>query len=145
MPSFEWPRRSLAERAGWTLGCAAVSAALATDCQSAPPPQSPPFQGAETDKWLTFDVPLPDRPPEELLPAFAESARSYGCSTEELGKRAEPHVGEQPRDWYGVSASCNEGTVAMVTFVGGHVGIGCAKPTTRDRCNELLRRISKAR
>lgn len=145
MPLLEWPRRSLPVRAGWTLACAAVSVALATDCDSAPAPKYPPFEGAETDAWLTFDVPLPERSPDDLLPAFAESARSHGCSTEQLGKRSEQNIGGELRYWYGVSASCDEGTIAVVTMVGGHVRIGCTKPTTRDRCSELLRRISEAR
>jgi hypothetical protein len=88
---------------------------------------------------------MPDRPPEDLLPAFEESARSHGCSTDDLGKGAEPTLGGELRHWYGVSASCDEGTIALVTLVGGHVRIGCAKPTTRERCDALLRRISEAR
>ena len=145
MPSFEWPRRSPPVRAGWTLACAAVSAALTTACQSAPAPKYPPFQGAETNEWLALDVPLPDRPPEDMLPALEESARGHGCSTEELGTGAEQNIGGELRHGYGVSASCDVGTIALVTLVGGHVCIGCMKPTTRERCNALLRQISEAR
>jgi hypothetical protein len=145
MPSFEWPRRSPPVRAGRTFACAAVGAALTTACQSAPAPRYPPFQGAETNEWLALDVPLPERPPEDMLPAFEESARSLGCSTEQLGTGAEQNIGRERRQWYGVSASCDEGTIALVTLVGGHVCIGCMKPTTRGRCNALLRQISEAR
>jgi hypothetical protein len=145
MPSLEGSRGSPPVRAGWTLASAAVSAALTTGCQSTTAPKYPPFQGAETNAWLTFDVPLPDRRPEDLLPAFEEGARNHGCSTEKLGKEGDQNIGGELQHWYGVTASCDEGTVALVTLVGGDVRIGCTKPTTRDLCDGLLRRISEAR
>jgi hypothetical protein len=53
-------------------------------------------------------------------------------------------VGES-RSYYGVTASCDEGTIALITLVGGRVIIGCAKPTTRQACDSLLSNISQAR
>ena len=79
------------------------------------------------------------------LHAFEESARGHGCSTEKLGTGAEQNIGGELRSSYGVSASCDEGTIALVTLVGGHVCIGCLKPVTRERCDALLRQISEAR
>ena len=68
--------------------------------------------------------------------AFSADPRSSRASTLSWRKL---------RNWYGVSASCDEGTIALVTLVGGHVCIGCLKPVTRERCDALLRQISEAR
>jgi hypothetical protein len=82
---------------------------------------------------------------DDVLPAFKESARSYGCVTDEMGSESSPNIHGELRSYYGVSATCREGTIALITLVGGNVSIGCAKPTTREACNLLLRNISEAR
>jgi hypothetical protein len=80
-----------------------------------------------------------------VLPAFEASAQSYGCSTEELGSDITHNIHGQMNSYYGISASCHEGTIALVTLANGRVKIGCAKPTTRSACDRLLRNISEAR
>jgi hypothetical protein len=108
-------------------------------------PRHPSFRGQETDAWLAYQVELPERDPSELLPAFEASARSHGCSTERLGAAADPNIAGELRSFYGVMATCDEGAIALVTLAGGRVRIGCAKPTTRVRCDFLLHEISEAR
>jgi hypothetical protein len=107
-------------------------------------PKFPSFQGHQTDSWLAYEVEL-GREPSDLLPAFEASARAYGCSTEQLGGGAEQNIGGELRHWYGISASCDDENIALVTLVGARVRVGCTKPTTRERCDLLLRKISEAR
>jgi hypothetical protein len=97
----------------------------------------------ETDRWLAQESEPLGR--SDLLPAFEESARSYGCSTDELGSESSLNIYGERRSYYGISASCDEGTIALITLVGGRVRIGCAKPTTHQACEQLLRNISQAR
>jgi len=82
---------------------------------------------------------------DDLLPAFEASALSYGCNTEELGGESSLNIYGERRSYYGISASCAKGTIALITLVGGRVRIGCAKPTTSQACDLLLRNISQAR
>jgi hypothetical protein len=106
-------------------------------------PNRPQFVGVETESWLVYQVDEVGR--DDLLPAFEASARSHGCSTEQLGSESGVNIAGTRRSYYGVNASCEEGAIALITLVGGGVRIGCAKPTTRQDCDSLLRRISRAR
>lgn len=106
-------------------------------------PDPPTFVGVETDWWLVQESEAGGR--RDLLPAFEESARSYGCSTERLGSKTSFNILGERRSYSGISASCYEGTIALITLVDGHVRIGCQKPTTREACDTLLRNISEAR
>jgi hypothetical protein len=122
----------------------ACLAILLVSCATAQPAANvPPFQGAETRDWLVQESEPVAR--DDLLPAFEASARSYGCSTEHLGSESTQNIYGESRSYYGVSASCQEGIIALVTLAGGRVRIGCAKPTTTKACELLLRNISEAR
>lgn len=123
----------------WCLPVLLVSCAT----PSAVPPNLPPFQGVETERWLVQESDPVGR--DDLLPAFEASARSYGCNTDQLGSESSQNIYGELRSYYGVSASCGEGTIALITLVGGGAMIGCAKPTTRQACDALLRNISEAR
>jgi hypothetical protein len=120
---------------------------LFVGCAGSTAPQSaanvPPFQGVETQHWLVQESEPIAR--DDLLPAFEASARSYGCNTEHLGNGSTLNIYGELRRYYGVSASCQEGTIALITLVGGRVRIGCAKPTTARACELLLQNISEAR
>ena len=106
-------------------------------------PSPPLFMGVETRWWLVQESGPIDR--NDVLPAFEASARSYGCSTERLGADSSPSMFGERRTYVGVSASCEEGTIALMSLVGGRIRIGCAKPTTRQGCDLLLRNISEGR
>jgi hypothetical protein len=118
---------------------------LAACAGSTPAPRVPAFQGSETEWWIAYEVERTGRDPSDLLPSFEASARSHGCSTEQLGYGSNPNVAGEMRQMYGVAATCDEGTIALITLVGARVRIGCTKPMTRDGCDELLRKISEAR
>jgi hypothetical protein len=118
---------------------------VVTSCAPTETLRYPPFQGDETESWLAYGVQLPEREPSDLLPSFEARARSHGCIVERLGGRSEQMIGGEMRHWHGVAASCDDGNIALVTWVGGWVRIGCTKPTTRERCDLLLRKISDAR
>ena len=106
-------------------------------------PDLPPFFGDETERWLVEESGPVGR--DDVLPAFEASAKDYGCSTEKLGGATTSNIYGERRSYYGVTASCYEGTIALITLVGGGVRIGCAKPTTMQACNQLLRDISESR
>ena len=106
-------------------------------------PSMPTFLGYETERWLVLELEPVGR--DDLLPAFQASARRYGCGTEQLGNEFSANIFGERRSYYGVSASCREGTIALVTLVDARVSIGCAKPTTRQACDLLLHNISQAR
>jgi hypothetical protein len=110
---------------------------------TSPTPDRPPFQGAETEHWLVRETVPVNR--NDLLPAFEASAQRYGCDTDQLGFDSRLNIFGEVRSYYGISASCAEGTIALITLVGGRVRIGCAKPTTPQACDLLLRNISRAR
>jgi hypothetical protein len=114
-------------------GCAAAKATS----------RPPPFDGTENESWLAYRVDGIERP--DLLSAFEASARSHGCDTARLGSESSPTIGGLRHQWYGISAACDEGTIAIVTLVGGRVKIGCPRPMTQEDCDGLLRRISEAR
>jgi hypothetical protein len=106
-------------------------------------PDLPPFMGDESERWLVEESGPVGR--DDVLPAFEVAAKDYGCSTEELGGETTSTIHGQRRSYFGVTASCYEGTIALITLVGGGVRIGCAKPTTIEACNRLLRDISESR
>jgi hypothetical protein len=110
---------------------------------SSPPPNLPPFLGEETDWWLAQETEPTGR--VDILPAFEASAQSYGCNTERIGMKSSLSILGERRSYFGVSAACSEGTIALITLVGSRVRIGCAKPTTRQACDLLLQRIAEAR
>jgi hypothetical protein len=128
-------------RLSWLLfvGCADTNPAP----RAATYPSLPPFIGEETDRWLVEESAPVGR--DDILPAFEESARGYGCRTEQLGTSTSFTIHGERRSFYGISASCYEGTIALITLVGGGVRIGCAKPTTHQACDQLLRNISEGR
>lgn len=103
----------------------------------------PPFMGDETDRWLVEESGPVGR--DDVLPAFEESAQNYGCRTRTLDAETTRNIYGESRAYYGVTASCYEGTISIITLVGGSVLIGCAKPTTLQACNQLLQNISGSR
>jgi hypothetical protein len=110
------------------------------------PAAHPPFEGRETTSWLAYEVDVPGRDPGDLLPSFEASARVFGCHTEQLGYDSTPTIGNGAlRHSFGIMASCEEGTLALITLVGERVMVGCVKPTTRADCDGLLQKISEAR
>lgn len=117
---------------------------LVLSCASASPrPDLPSFEGVETEQWLVQETAPINR--DDILPAFEASAHNYGCRTEQLGRDSSSTISGELRSFYGVSASCDDGAIALITLVGGRVRIGCLKPTTRERCDALLRNISQYR
>ena len=116
---------------------------LVSCAASNPAPSRPPFEGVETESWLVYQVGGLER--DDLLPAFEASARRHGCITQQIGSESTPNIGGERRSYYGITASCEEGAVALITLVGDRVRIGCAKPTTRGQCDLVLRKISEAR
>jgi hypothetical protein len=97
----------------------------------------------ETDWWLVQETDPVVR--DDILPAFEASARSYGCTAEQLGRDSSQAIYGELRSYHGVSASCDEGTIALITMASGRIRIGCTKPTTHQACDRLLRDISQAR
>lgn len=122
------------------LGLAMLLGSCATQSSIA---DRPSFNGSETEWWLVQETGPVGR--DDILPAFEASASNYGCSTTQLGTDSSSNIHGELRTYYGVSASCDEGTIALITMAGGGVRIGCAKPTTRKACDGLLRRISRGR
>ena len=106
-------------------------------------PNLPPFVGNETERWLIEESAPVGR--DDVLPAFEGSAKEHGCSTEKLGGETTLNIYGERRTYYGVTASCYEGTISLITLVGGGVRIGCAKPTTLQSCNQLLQDIAESR
>jgi hypothetical protein len=116
------------------VGCSGAAARVTSDI--------PAFQGVETEHWLVQE----SQPVEQndLLRAFDASARGYGCRTGKLGLQATQNIYGERRSYHGVTASCFEGTIALITLADGRVRIGCAKPTTFQACDRLLRNIAQA-
>jgi len=99
--------------------------------------------GSESERWLVEESAPVGR--DDVLPAFEAAAEDYGCSTEKLGGTTSFTIQGERRSYFGVTATCYEGTISLITLVGGGVRIGCAKPTTIEACNRLLRNISESR
>jgi len=119
-----------------------LAAFVAISCaETAQRPAPPPFLGEETAWWLVQESEPTGR--SDILPAFEASAKRYGCTTEHIGSESRLSITGEVRRYFGVSASCYEGTIAVITLKGGRVRIGCAKPTTADACNALLRNIAE--
>jgi hypothetical protein len=130
----------------WWIATLLVSCASPNAAPSTPPsaaPNVPTFLGVETEHWLVEQSEPVGR--DDILPAFEASARNYGCSTEQLGSESHHDIAGESRSYYGVSAACAEGTIALITLVGGSVRIGCAKPTTHASCDLLRRNIAQSR
>jgi hypothetical protein len=129
---------------GLAVGLMASSCTRPSPAPRAPAfPDLPQFIGEETDRWLVEESGPVGR--DDVLPAFETSAQNYGCRTDKLGNKVSFNIQGERRSYYGVNASCYEGTIALVTLVGGSVRIGCAKPTTAGACQQLLRNIAEAR
>lgn len=97
------------------------------------------FEGRETETWIAFDLEYAE-PPGDLFSPFDARAQSLGCRTEWISTHIRYHdVG------YGVAAHCAEGGIALLAWPGKRMRIGCEKPTTRDRCERLLKEISEGR
>ena len=151
-PTTEVTTRA-ATRAPGSLACMIVCLASACAVSAPAPPEHAPFQGLTTDVWLAYGVALPARDPDELLAAFDAGAQRYGCRTEALGAMdhaypRSPYIllaTEDVRSRRGVAAFCGEDTIALLAAGGGEVRVGCARPTTRERCDLVLTRISEAR
>jgi hypothetical protein len=112
-----------------------------TACEP-PLPSHPPFTGRPTESWFAFVVAVPEaREPRDLVLAFEASARGSGCRTDRLQTSSE--VASWGIFWYGVSADCTGGTIALVSMNGARVSVGCLRPTTREQCEGLLRGISE--
>jgi hypothetical protein len=124
----------------WICGMFFLSCAGAA-AKAPPRPSVTPFAGVETAEWLVQETEPVQR--NDILSAFEWSAQEYGCQTEELGSSSTHRTYAHVRTYYGVSASCQEGTIALMTLVGGRVRIGCTKPTTPEACEALLRNISQ--
>ena len=118
------------ERNGWYINKDGQRHFLGEHPADAPPPRK------TKKKWNA---------PPDILRAFQASARTYGCSTEQLDSEFSADILGERRSYYGVSASCGEGTIALLTLDDGRVSVGCVKPTKREACSLLLRNISQAR
>jgi hypothetical protein len=127
------------------LALLVLSCTAATQPRRAAPeyPNLPPFLGGETDRWLAQESGPVGR--DDVLPAFEASAQNYGCRTERQRGPSSFTILGQRRSYYGVTATCYEGTISLVTVADGSVRIGCAKPSTLQACNQLLRDISESR
>ncbi len=104
---------------------------------------SPAFEGRETDSWIAYDVAVPDTTNTgDLVASFKLAARTRGCQAAWMGKRTVMLPGGGwARLRRGVTAQCDEGTIAIIALENA-VRVGCEKPTTRERCDALLRSIS---
>lgn len=130
------------EERGWgwiALTMATLVGASCTETLQRPTP--PPFLGEETAWWQVQESEPTGR--DDILPAFEQSAKRYGCTTEHIGSKSSSSIMGEERRYFGVSAACYEGTIAVVTLVGGRVRIGCQKPTTAAACSALLRNIAE--
>lgn len=111
-------------------------------CAVDAPPRHPDFTGQEDASWIAYRV---DVERDDLLFAFDESARAYGCRTTKIGKDSRQNIAGIGYSFRGIDARCRgEREIAMVLTKTGVV-LGCPKPTTQQQCDELLRKISEGR
>jgi len=123
----------------------AVVAAL-TDCA---PPALAVFDGRETESWLAFDLDYLDEvQPRAMFNSFLQRAKALGCPTRGINGNYPGIVSEiytdAPRIGHGVAAYCADGVIAIFAMTGARVKVGCEKPTTRERCDGLLKGIDEA-
>jgi len=126
---------------GWCLSGAFGVGCAGTAVGPSSGPAPPTFVGEETPWWLVQESEPTGR--DDILPAFEASAKRHGCTTEHIGSRSSQSIMGEVREYFGVSAVCYDGTIAIITLVGGRVRIGCAKPTTAAACDALLRSIAE--
>lgn len=92
---------------------------------------------------MAYDVDLPDRDSRDVVPSFEQAAHTFGCKTSRIrGRELGMAGGWATRVWSGVTATCDDGRLALVAVTNTRVRIGCERPTTRDRCDALLRKIT---
>ena len=122
-------------RAAWLLTLTLLGCGAAQD---------PPMESAHvTNGWLAYDVEVPGRGSGELVHAFEASAHNSGCETERVGSQLLGLAGGGHARFYkGIKASCDEGTIALITTDYERVRVGCRLPATREQCDGLLRKIS---
>jgi hypothetical protein len=111
-------------------------------CAVSTSPTLAPFAGQDNDSWLAYRIEI-ER--DDLLLAFEASARGYGCMTKKIGTGSRQIIGGgEKRSHHGIHASCRGQDIAMINLRDGAM-IGCPKPTTREACDGLLRKISEGR
>lgn len=115
---------------------------LALTCCAPDAPRHPDFTGQEDASWIAYSVEV-ER--DDLLFAFNESARNYGCRTTKIGKDSRQVISGIGYSFRGINARCTGGReIAMVLTKTGVV-LGCPKPASQNDCDELLRKISEGR
>jgi hypothetical protein len=128
------------------ISVAVVAVAIGLTSCAPSAPAKPPFAGQVTAAWIAFDVPVPaGKDSGGIVESFEAGAKSSGCGTERLAASSQFVGGGELRQWYGVSAECDAGTIALVAVDAAHVRIGCRRPADRDACEAILRHISSAR
>jgi hypothetical protein len=105
-------------------------------------PRHPDFTGREDTVWIAYSVEIEN---DELLFAFNESARNYGCRTTKIGKESRQIIGGMGWSFYGIDARCSQGREIAIVKTTTGVVLGCPKPATQQQCDELLRNISEGR
>jgi hypothetical protein len=129
------------------VGAAVAVATLLSGC--APPPPLSAFDGRESDSWLAFDLDYLDEvQPRAVFYAFLRRAKALGCPSRGINRNYPGIVSEiytgTPRVGHGVAAYCVDGVIALFAMPGARVKVGCEQPTTRQRCDDLLKRIDDA-
>jgi hypothetical protein len=107
------------------------------------------FDGRETESWLAFDLDYLDEvQPRAMFYSFLRRAKAFGCPTRGINGNYPGTVSEiytdAPRTGHGVAAYCADGVIAIFAMRGARVKVGCERPTTRDRCDALLKGIDEA-
>jgi len=76
---------------------------------------------------------------------IASPTRRPSRRAERLGHSSKGVISGIVEQRYGVSASCEEGTLALITVEHDRVRIGCPKPKMRRQCDALLEKIAESR
>lgn len=137
-----WPRKAIASRGARGLVAIPANVLLALALGGCPSPGHAPsgFDGRQTESWIAFDLEYAAGAPVDLFSPFDARAQALGCRTEWISTHITyHHVG------YGIAAHCAEGSIALLGWPGDRIRIGCSRPTTRDRCEGLLKEISEGR